>query len=789
MGGVRGRRPTVFISYAHDNAAHSALVEKFAAWIQSHNFLVTYDEKDVRPGDLHAWMDRQVRTSDFVLCVASPYYKQAFDMPTEQASAASRGVRHEASAIREEFARDRDKADQKILTVVLPDSTLDHVPDYLRPFSRYHYEGPKLRNLIQYMSGDPSVNARPLPWAGEVIGALPDSPPPLASRAATGSSRRGRAIGAAGAVLVAAVLASPVRSSIADRFRSAPATGVGLGSTSTPVTTAAVTTTARATSVPSVAASRPVPDLTALCAGKNPWILLAGEKEGMGKSVAAWFTERGCTLSTVTMNSGEATCAMPALTKPPVGCPTPTDDMTALSARLRAGDWPVAWLVSSSLFIKRLAGTGADRQIVDHGSLMTNEISVGIRSDRAAQLDGKKPFCVVPKSMADIVSLLSQCDDAKAWQLGRSDPARSATGFATSYLLSRLPNAQAAAAVFESHVRASQASAPQLLEDGIVDIAIAEDKTFRDCNLGDCKGAKLRATYLPASATKFMAQPLNAYSDNPWVSFVKSDPALVNEMAAYLEGPSFRSLVEAYNFTPAAAKPANAVGAAAVGLDLGTLNKPEIDTTISTFRDAAAALRVLMIVDGSGSMGPPACPSTRFDDALAAVRAAKESRPKDQVMTVLFASNRADGLRWESFDGSWTATTDLPPFRADQGAGQLALDGRHTGTPLATAAVAAQTAAAAQHIDRIILLTDGVDDPQDQLDCHGGGTAVTPATPTPLPGSVELDIILYGQEAQSGKAYADDLAAAFGGRAYSATAKTDGTDQITSILTTVFSRL
>lgn len=89
---MTGRPPRVFISYAHDDAAHVALVEQLWVFLIDNGIDARLDvEAAVQPQDWSQWMTRQLRAADFVLVVASPTYRERAEWEAPEGE--GRGVR------------------------------------------------------------------------------------------------------------------------------------------------------------------------------------------------------------------------------------------------------------------------------------------------------------------------------------------------------------------------------------------------------------------------------------------------------------------------------------------------------------------------------------------------------------------------------------------------------------------------------------------------------------------------------------------------------------------------
>ena len=76
-------KPTVFVSYSHDNDEHKAWVLKLATDLRSHGVNAILDQWDLRLGtDLRFFMENGLSSSALVLCVCSENYVRKVDTGT-----------------------------------------------------------------------------------------------------------------------------------------------------------------------------------------------------------------------------------------------------------------------------------------------------------------------------------------------------------------------------------------------------------------------------------------------------------------------------------------------------------------------------------------------------------------------------------------------------------------------------------------------------------------------------------------------------------------------------------
>jgi tetratricopeptide (TPR) repeat protein len=148
----------VFVSYAHDSAAHRRAVLRFCGLLRRLGVDVHVDEWDTDlRRDWFLWMIDQFRHADYVIVVASPEYRAAGDgnAPAD----CHRGVQTESAVLRNFLYRDRETWTRKILPVVLPGRSVDEIPLYLQPHCASHYQLPKInaahaRELTRVLTRD-----------------------------------------------------------------------------------------------------------------------------------------------------------------------------------------------------------------------------------------------------------------------------------------------------------------------------------------------------------------------------------------------------------------------------------------------------------------------------------------------------------------------------------------------------------------------------------------------------------------------------------------------------------
>lgn len=156
----------VFISYAHDDAAHEDLVRDFwwslrAQGVDAHADVTAAEDRQ----DWAQWMIGQIRDADRILVVASPAYARRANGDAEPDE--GRGVQWEAGLIRNLVYEDQTGGVRRVLPVVLPSCSPRDIPLWLLPASAGYYRVseftvPGAEKLLRVLTGQPSEVEPPL---------------------------------------------------------------------------------------------------------------------------------------------------------------------------------------------------------------------------------------------------------------------------------------------------------------------------------------------------------------------------------------------------------------------------------------------------------------------------------------------------------------------------------------------------------------------------------------------------------------------------------------------------
>lgn len=154
----------VFVSYAHDPAItnHEGHALDLATSLRLRGVDASIDQwVEHTPSFWPIWMAHQVRDADFVLCLASPLYKERCEQLGDPT--VGRGARWEGALITHAMYANIIEAPAKFLSVLLQGTGPEHIPDVLMPYGYTYYRWPEDDELLyRRITGQPLVVPPPL---------------------------------------------------------------------------------------------------------------------------------------------------------------------------------------------------------------------------------------------------------------------------------------------------------------------------------------------------------------------------------------------------------------------------------------------------------------------------------------------------------------------------------------------------------------------------------------------------------------------------------------------------
>lgn len=116
--------PKIFISYTWENPKHKNWVKQLATRLRADGVETVLDQWELTPGDqLSIFMERSIRTSDFVLIICTPKYKDKSDGRTG-------GVGYEGDIMTAEVATGTER--RKFIPLLRRNSWVNAAPSWLR---------------------------------------------------------------------------------------------------------------------------------------------------------------------------------------------------------------------------------------------------------------------------------------------------------------------------------------------------------------------------------------------------------------------------------------------------------------------------------------------------------------------------------------------------------------------------------------------------------------------------------------------------------------------------------
>jgi len=165
---VEMTRPKVFISYAHEREidGHRERALELAQALRMRGVEANIDQFfEHDPPFWPRWMSDEIRHADFVLCLASPAYKERVELHGD--ATIGRGARWEGAIITEELYQDTASAGSRFIAVLLKGCSADDIPDVLLSVGRSFYEWPRDdEDLYRRLTRQPRVLPEPL---GEIV--------------------------------------------------------------------------------------------------------------------------------------------------------------------------------------------------------------------------------------------------------------------------------------------------------------------------------------------------------------------------------------------------------------------------------------------------------------------------------------------------------------------------------------------------------------------------------------------------------------------------------------------
>ncbi|GAB2852783.1 hypothetical protein GCM10027074_19590 [Streptomyces deserti] len=158
--------PRVFISYAHDDSAHTEKVRALWRLLRDNGIEAKLDRPAAEvPQDWTLWMQREYEQADFVLVVASPAYKRRAE--GNEVPGRGEGVGWEARLLRAEILTRPNDWFRRILPVILPGRSTDELPSFMGGRAVTHYAVDPLttagaETLLRYLTGQPYEIEPPL---------------------------------------------------------------------------------------------------------------------------------------------------------------------------------------------------------------------------------------------------------------------------------------------------------------------------------------------------------------------------------------------------------------------------------------------------------------------------------------------------------------------------------------------------------------------------------------------------------------------------------------------------
>jgi len=154
----------IFISYSHDSDEHKRTVRELADRLRSNGIDCNLDQYEESPEEgWPAWMERELRTSSYVVVICSPGYFEKFN---RDAMGSGKGVKWEGAIINQELY-EAEGRNRKFIPVVVGEENKTFIPTVLRRYTLYNVSTEQgYERLYRRLTMQPHVEKPPV---GEVI--------------------------------------------------------------------------------------------------------------------------------------------------------------------------------------------------------------------------------------------------------------------------------------------------------------------------------------------------------------------------------------------------------------------------------------------------------------------------------------------------------------------------------------------------------------------------------------------------------------------------------------------
>ncbi len=154
-------RPKVFISYSHDSQEHKKRVLELANRLCREGIDCHIDQYEIAPPEgWPQWMEKQIAWADYVVVVCTETYERRFSGREEPGKGL--GAAWEGAIITQQLYDNAGNND-KFIPVHFSPGDAQHIPEPLRPTTRYHVETEDgYESLYRHLTHQPPVVKPPL---------------------------------------------------------------------------------------------------------------------------------------------------------------------------------------------------------------------------------------------------------------------------------------------------------------------------------------------------------------------------------------------------------------------------------------------------------------------------------------------------------------------------------------------------------------------------------------------------------------------------------------------------